>query len=106
MKIEMRDLPIEESNRVRDRRIERIVELIPPAQIIDDLPLSVELESAVLRHRAEVAGILDRTDDRLLVIVGPCSVHDVDAALDYAQRLSVRAADLRGELCVAMRVYF
>jgi 3-deoxy-7-phosphoheptulonate synthase len=106
MNLEMKDIPIEKTNRVRDRRIERIVELIPPAQIIDDLPLSPEQEDAVLRHRAEVAGILDGTDDRLLVIVGPCSVHDVDAALDYAQRLSARAADLRGELCIAMRVYF
>src|SRR2546430_17063508 len=106
MNLKVKDLPIEQSNRVRDRRIERIVELIPPAQIIDDLPLSPEQEDAVLRHRAEVAGILDGTDDRLLVIVGPCSVHDVDAALDYAQRLSARAADLRGELCIAMRVYF
>jgi 3-deoxy-7-phosphoheptulonate synthase len=106
MKIEMKDLPIEQSNRVRDIRIERIVELIPPAQIIDDLPLSGEQEDAVLRHRAEVAGIVDRTDDRLLVIIGPCSVHDVDAALDYAQRLSARADELRDELCVAMRVYF
>src|SRR2546430_14107453 len=106
MNLKVKDLPIEKTNRVRDRRIERIVELIPPAQIIDDLPLSIEQEDAVLRHRAEVAAILDRSDDRLLVIVGPCSVHDVDAALDYAQRLSARAADLRDELCVAMRVYF
>src|SRR2546430_6612609 len=103
MNLKVKDLPIEMTNRVRDRRIERIVELIPPDQIIDDLPLSAEQEDAVLRHRAEVAGILDRSDDRLLVIVGPCSVHDVDAALDYAQRLSERAADLRDDLGVPSR---
>jgi 3-deoxy-7-phosphoheptulonate synthase len=104
--MEMKDLPTERSGRVRDRRIERVVELIAPAQIIDDLPLSSEQEDAVLRHRSEIAGILDRSDDRLLVIVGPCSVHDVDAALQYAQRLSSRAFELRAQLCVAMRVYF
>ncbi len=104
--MEMRELPIDHSNRVRDRRIERVVELIPPAQIIDELPLSPEQEDAVLRHRSEVASILDRTDDRLLVVVGPCSVHDVDAALEYAQLLSARASELREDLCVAMRVYF
>ncbi|MGH2982129.1 MAG: 3-deoxy-7-phosphoheptulonate synthase, partial [Solirubrobacterales bacterium] len=106
MSIEMTDSPAEHSNRVRDRRIEQVVELVPPAQIIDDLPLSSRQEDAVLRHRSEVASILDRSDDRLLVIVGPCSVHDVDAALEYAQRLEERASELRGLLCVAMRVYF
>jgi 3-deoxy-7-phosphoheptulonate synthase len=50
--------------------------------------------------------VLSGTDDRLLVVVGPCSVHDVDATMEYAQRLSERARSLRGELLVAMRVYF
>jgi 3-deoxy-7-phosphoheptulonate synthase len=104
--MEMKDLPTEHSGRVRDRRIEQVVELIPPAQILDDLPLGGEQEEAVLRYRSEIAGILDRVDDRLLVVVGPCSVHDVDAALDYANRLRARASDLQGELCIAMRVYF
>jgi 3-deoxy-7-phosphoheptulonate synthase len=106
MSMEMKDLPTGHSNRVRDRRIARAVELIPPVQIIDELPLNTEQEDAVLRHRAEVASVLDFSDDRLLVIVGPCSVHDVDAALDYAERLSARATELREHLCVAMRVYF
>jgi 3-deoxy-7-phosphoheptulonate synthase len=104
--MEMKELPTQRSGRVRDRRIEQVVELIPPMQIIDELPLSAEQEDAVLRHRSEIAGVLDRRDDRLLVIVGPCSVHDVDAALEYAQRLGARAAELGEELCVGMRVYF
>ena len=104
--MKMTDLPTQHSQRVRDRRIERVVELMPPVQILDDLPLTAALEDAVLRHRAEVAAILDRTDDRLLVIVGPCSVHDVDAALEYAQLLKERGSELRDEVCVAMRVYF
>jgi 3-deoxy-7-phosphoheptulonate synthase len=106
MSMKMTDSPTEHSQRVRDVRIEQVVELIPPAQILDDLPLSTAQEDAVLRHRQEVAEILDGRDDRLLVIVGPCSVHDVDAALEYAERLSARASELRDELCIAMRVYF
>jgi 3-deoxy-7-phosphoheptulonate synthase len=92
--------------RVRDQRIEQVVPLVSPAQLLDDLPLSPEQTDVVLRGRAEVADILRRKDDRLLVVVGPCSVHDVDAALDYAQRLSTRAAELEGHLRIAMRVYF
>jgi 3-deoxy-7-phosphoheptulonate synthase len=102
----MKELPTENRSRVRDTRIERVVELVAPAQIIDELPLGSGQEDAVLGHRAEIARILDREDDRLLVVVGPCSVHDVDAALDYANLLAARAAELREDLCVAMRVYF
>jgi 3-deoxy-7-phosphoheptulonate synthase len=106
MNFEMKELPRQHGDRVRDRRIERAVELVSPAQILEDLPLGDEREEAVLRHRADVASILNREDDRLLVVVGPCSVHDVDAALDYAGRLSARAEELGDDLCIAMRVYF
>src|SRR4051795_4653091 len=103
MNFEMKELPRQQSDRVRDQRIERVVELVSPAEMLDDLPLSTEREDAVLKHRDEVKSVLDRDDDRLLVVVGPCSVHDPEAAIDYAQRLSARADDLRGELCIAMR---
>jgi 3-deoxy-7-phosphoheptulonate synthase len=106
MNLQMKDLPTEKSGQVRDQRIERLVELIAPAQILEDLPLSPGQEQEVLRGRAEVKGVLDRDDDRLLVMVGPCSVHDVDAALDYASRLSGVSDDLKDDLCIAMRVYF
>jgi 3-deoxy-7-phosphoheptulonate synthase len=106
MNFEMKELPRQQSDRVRDRRIERVVELVAPAEILEDLRLGAEREDAVLRHRAEVKSVLDREDDRLLVVVGPCSVHDPEAAVDYAQRLGARAAELSDELCVAMRVYF
>jgi 3-deoxy-7-phosphoheptulonate synthase len=92
--------------RVRDARIKRVVPLASPALMLHELPLDDEHAAAVLRARAEIAGILDGSDDRLLVVVGPCSVHDYDAALDYAGRLAERAQALRGDLCVAMRVYF
>jgi 3-deoxy-7-phosphoheptulonate synthase len=91
---------------VRDQRIERIVELDPPAKLLEGLPLGEGRESAVIRGRAAAGRILRRDDDRLLVVVGPCSVHDVDAALEYAGRLSDLAAELEDDLMVAMRVYF
>ena len=106
MNFEMKEIPRQRSDRVRDRRIERVVELVSPAEILEDLPLGTEREDAVLAHRAVVKSILDRDDDRLLVIVGPCSVHDPEAAVEYARRLAGHAADLRDDLCVAMRVYF
>jgi 3-deoxy-7-phosphoheptulonate synthase len=106
MNFEMKELPRQQSDRVRDQRIERAVELVSPAEILADLPLGTEREDAVLGHRAEVKSILDREDDRLLVVVGPCSVHDPEAAIEYAQRLSASAKDLGGDLCVAMRTYF
>jgi 3-deoxy-7-phosphoheptulonate synthase len=106
MNFEMKELPRQHADRVRDQRIERVVELVAPAEILADLPLGTEREDAVLAHRGEVKSVLDREDDRLLVVVGPCSVHDPEAAVDYAQRLSASAADLRDDLCVAMRVYF
>ncbi|HWB69664.1 MAG TPA: 3-deoxy-7-phosphoheptulonate synthase, partial [Solirubrobacterales bacterium] len=93
-------------DRVRDQRIERIVELVSPATLLEELPLGEEREQAVVRGRGEVGDVLDRVDDRLMVIVGPCSVHDVEAALDYAGRLARAAKGLREDLLVVMRVYF
>ena len=106
MHLDMTDQQKSHSDRVRDRRIERVVPLVPPAQILEELPLSADQEDAVVARRSEVAGILDRTDDRLLVVVGPCSVHDVAAALEYAQRLASTASDLSDDLLITMRVYF
>jgi 3-deoxy-7-phosphoheptulonate synthase len=96
----------EARDRVRDQRIERVVELVPPEALLGDLPLGEEREQAVVRGRADVGNVLERVDDRLLVVVGPCSVHDVEAALEYAGRLAELASELGEDLLVAMRVYF
>jgi 3-deoxy-7-phosphoheptulonate synthase len=96
----------EQAGGVRDRRIARISALTTPAELLERLPLEPQLAEVVLRGRKEVTAILDGRDDRLLVVVGPCSVHDADAALDYARLLAVQARELAGDLCVAMRVYF
>jgi 3-deoxy-7-phosphoheptulonate synthase len=91
---------------VRDRRIEKVVPLATPATLLEELPLSAEQAETVLRGRSDVVNILNGSDDRLLVIVGPCSVHDVVAALDYAHKLHARVAELAADLCMVMRVYF
>ncbi len=91
---------------VRDRRIERVSSLTTPQALIEQLPLEPALAEVVVQGRRDTHAILQGTDDRLLVVVGPCSVHDAEAALDYATRLSAKAAELRADLVVAMRVYF
>ena len=94
------------SDSVRDRRIAQVVPLLAPRELLDELPLSDEQVQTVLGGREAAHAVLERDDDRLLVVVGPCSVHDVEATLEYAQRLSEKASQLKNELCVAMRVYF
>jgi 3-deoxy-7-phosphoheptulonate synthase len=94
------------SESVRDQRIERLVPLAAPRELIEDLPLTDEHADVLLRGRSDVQSILDGRDDRLLVVVGPCSVHDVDATREYAERLSAQVPRLAGEICLAMRVYF
>ena len=76
------------SDRVRDQRIDQVVSLVPPAQLLEDMPLRPEHEEVVVGGRSDVAAIANQADDRLLVVVGPCSVHDAAAALDYAQPVS------------------
>jgi 3-deoxy-7-phosphoheptulonate synthase len=91
---------------VRDQRIERLVPLVAPQALLEELPLRGERARVLLAGRAAAHAIIDGEDDRLLVVVGPCSVHDVRATHEYAQRLAAEAARLGEELCVAMRVYF
>ena len=91
---------------IRDRRIERIDPLARPSELLAELPLSQGAEELVVASREAVSAILDRADDRLLVIVGPCSVHDAEAAREYATRLAEKASELSDDLLIAMRVYF
>jgi len=92
--------------RTRDLRVESIRPLLPPAILLEELPLSDPAAITVSRGREEVARILRGEDDRLVVIVGPCSIHDPGAAVDYAQRLRRLAEELAGDLRIVMRVYF
>ncbi len=90
----------------RDLRIESNRPLLPPAILVEQVPLPDTAAVAVRQSREEVIRIVQEYDDRLIVVVGPCSIHDDDAALDYARRLKPLADELAGELCIVMRVYF
>jgi len=80
--------------------------LISPEQLKQELPLSPAALAAVTGGRQAVCNILDRKDHRLMVVVGPCSIHDVEAAKDYAQRLKIIADEVADTLLIVMRVYF
>ncbi|HEU4371406.1 MAG TPA: 3-deoxy-7-phosphoheptulonate synthase [Methylomirabilota bacterium] len=92
--------------RTRDLRVESIRPLLPPAILLEELPLTEAAAVTVSRSREEVAGILWGDDDRLVVIVGPCSIHDPAAGMEYARRLRKLAGEVAADLRVVMRVYF
>ena len=92
--------------RTDDLRIDTLRPLLPPARLVEELPVSEAASATVLRARREVADLLHGRDDRLLAVVGPCSIHDPAAARDHAARLLPLARELAGELVVVMRVYF
>ena len=79
---------------------------MPPAVLLDELPITEPVSTLVAKSRREVSDILAGRDDRVLVVVGPCSIHDPDAGLAYAERLVELANDVKDELMLVMRVYF
>ena len=93
-------------SRIVNRRVLEFEVLPTPAQVLGDLPLSEQAQEIVAYSRDEIRACLYGQDDRLLVIVGPCSVHGSAAALDYAHRLAALKDELGGELLIVMRVYF
>ncbi|HZP35917.1 MAG TPA: 3-deoxy-7-phosphoheptulonate synthase [Methylomirabilota bacterium] len=92
--------------KTRDLRIESIRALTPPAALLEELPLTEEGSLTVIRAREEISRILNGEGDRLIVVVGPCSIHDPAAARDYARRLRALADELGRDLRLVMRVYF
>ncbi|MCE8038656.1 MULTISPECIES: 3-deoxy-7-phosphoheptulonate synthase [unclassified Halomonas] len=80
--------------------------LITPEALKNEIPLGDVAERTVIEGRRTIQNILDGSDPRLLVVVGPCSIHDVDAALDYARRLRRLADEVKDSLFIVMRVYF
>ncbi len=89
-----------------DLRIDKIRPLIPPAILIEEIPITEEASRVVAESRLQVRDVMDGRDDRMLVIVGPCSIHDVDAAREYGQKIAAEAKRLKDDLLVVMRVYF
>ncbi len=89
-----------------DLRIRRTRPLIAPAILEEDIPLNDAGQALIREARSNISAILHGQDPRLLVIVGPCSIHDLDAAREYATRLAPVAQALHKQLCIVMRVYF
>jgi len=89
-----------------DLRIESLNELSSPKSVREEIPISDEVASIVYNSRLALSKILDFEDDRLILIVGPCSIHDPIAALEYAAKLKVLQEKYKNELMIIMRVYF
>ena len=89
-----------------DLRIKEIKELIPPAHVFREFPVSARAAQTTFACRQAIHRVLHGADDRLLVVVGPCSIHDPEGALDYARRLLGETARFEKDLLIVMRVYF
>jgi 3-deoxy-7-phosphoheptulonate synthase len=89
-----------------DVRIREIKELLPPVAVIEKYPVNETASTSVFETRQAIHQILNGSDDRLLVIIGPCSIHDTESALEYGQRLLALRAQYKDRLEIVMRVYF
>ena len=99
-------LSTRDTTRIDDTRIGAVRPLITPALLQEWLPVPEAALSLVEQSRAAISRVLQGADDRLIVVVGPCSIHDHDQAMDYARQLKVQADALADDLLVVMRVYF
>ncbi|VFS31436.1 Phospho-2-dehydro-3-deoxyheptonate aldolase, Phe-sensitive [Yokenella regensburgei] len=89
-----------------DLRIKEINELLPPVALLEKFPATENAANTVSHARKAIHKILKGNDDRLLVVIGPCSIHDPAAAKEYAARLQALREELKDELEIVMRVYF
>lgn len=89
-----------------DVRIREVKELLPPIAVLEKFPASDEVTKTVFESRDNISKILRKEDDRLLVVVGPCSIHDPESALEYAQKLVTLREKYQDTLEIVMRVYF
>ena len=87
-------------------RITGLMEVSPPVEVIEKLPISEKVSELVFNSRNEISDILHGNEDRLVVVVGPCSIHDPKAAIEYAKKLKTLEKDLKDQLKIVMRVYF
>ena len=100
------DGPPTASRPIDDTRIREITELAPPSHLLREFPASERPAATTFDARQAIHRVLHGADDRLLVVVGPCSIHDYDAAIAYATRLAAIKDELAETLIVVMRVYF
>ena len=94
------------SKQTDDLKISSMKELISPSKLIEELPMSQDAIDTVIQTRSEIINILNGKDHRLLLIVGPCSIHDIDAASEYAERLLRLKKKVKDNILIIMRVYF
>jgi 3-deoxy-7-phosphoheptulonate synthase len=98
---------VDKTSDTDDKRIKDITVLPPPEHLIRFFPIQgTPVESLITQTRQSIHNIIAGTDDRLLVVIGPCSIHDPAAALDYARRLAEQRKKYAGTLEIVMRVYF
>ncbi|MFD2396148.1 3-deoxy-7-phosphoheptulonate synthase [Prauserella oleivorans] len=97
---------LEPVQRLDSQRTTHVSPLVSPALLREEHPVDAAVAKTVTQGRADTVDILEGRDQRLIVVAGPCSVHDPEAALDYARRLAEHAAKVRDELHIVMRVYF
>ena len=90
----------------RDVNVLKTEPLISPADLVTEAPISSSAQTTVLQGRRDIQAVLQGEDSRFLVILGPCSIHDEEAALDYAKRLTDLAKQLEDKIVIVMRVYF
>ena len=102
---EMTDATLD-TTRIDDTRIKAVRALVSPAVLLEELPVTAAIEALVETTRDAIGAVLRGSDDRLVVVVGPCSIHDHDQAMQYARLLKPLADALAGELIIVMRVYF
>jgi 3-deoxy-7-phosphoheptulonate synthase len=93
-------------NRTDDLRVDNIIPLATPNEVLKDIPLSDLQAQDITGYRKQIKDIIHNRSDKLLVIVGPCSIHDIDAACEYAIKLKDLSNKYSENLCIVMRVYF
>ncbi|MDI3491817.1 MAG: 3-deoxy-7-phosphoheptulonate synthase, partial [Thauera sp.] len=100
------DMPASNKIHIDDVRIQEIKELVPPSHVLREFPATPKSAEVAYEARQSIHRILYGADDRLLVVIGPCSIHDPEAAIEYANKLKAEAERLKEDLLIVMRVYF
>ena len=98
--------PIQDLAPLTNLRVREVKPLISPAKLRQEIPLGIQAEKTVRKSREEVEAVLEGQDSRALIILGPCSIHERDAALEYAGHIARMRQELGDKLCLVMRVYF
>ncbi len=99
-------MPASTKIHIDDVRIQEIKELVPPAHVLREFPATAKSAETAFEARQSIHRILFGADDRVLVVIGPCSIHDTAAAMEYARKLKAEADRLKDDLLIVMRVYF